>query len=115
MPGDAADGARRRSGALAIAEPVDLGYAELIPDRDRPDGWTLLVDGVPQSHVDLSNPRYLEFEYMRRLASVVDAAGPAGARLRVLHLGGGALTLPRYVVATRPGSPQRVVERDAAL
>jgi len=33
----------------------------------------------------------------------------------VLHLGGGALTLPRYVAATRPGSAQRVVERDAAL
>jgi spermidine synthase len=33
----------------------------------------------------------------------------------VLHLGGGALTLPRYVAATRPGSVQRVVELDAAL
>ena len=34
---------------------------------------------------------------------------------RSLHLGGGGLTLPRYVAATRPGSLQRVVERDAAL
>jgi spermidine synthase len=57
----------------------------------------------------------LEFEYVRRLASVVDAAAPPGEPLRVLHLGGGALTLPRYVAATRPGSPQWVVERDAAL
>jgi spermidine synthase len=103
----------RRSGG--IVEPVDLGIAELVPDRDRPDGWTLLVDGVPQSHVDLSHPTYLEFEYMRRLAAVIDAAGPAGAPLRVLHLGGGALTLPRYVERTRPRSRQRVVERDAAL
>jgi spermidine synthase len=33
----------------------------------------------------------------------------------VLHLGGGALTLPRYVAATRPGSAQRVVEIDGPL
>src|SRR5439155_4005598 len=87
----------------------------LIPDADRPGGWTLFVDGVPQSYVDTTDPTHLEFEYMRRLASVADAAGPPGAPLRVLHLGGGALTLPRYVAATRPGSRQRVVEHDGAL
>jgi spermidine synthase len=104
-----------RRGPVSIVEPVDLGTAALVPDRDRPGGWTLLVDGVAQSHVDLDDPTYLEFEYMRRLASVIDAAAPAGAPLRVLHLGGGALTLPRYLEATRPKSRQRVVERDAAL
>jgi spermidine synthase len=52
---------------------------------------------------------------MRRLADVVDAAGPPGRPIDILHLGGGALTLPRYVAATRPGSAQRVVEKDAAL
>lgn len=98
-----------------IIEDVLSGTAELVPDNARPDGWTLLVDGVPQSYVDLDDPRYLEFEYMRRLAAAVDAAAPAGAPLRVLHLGGGALTMPRYIAATRPGSGQLVVERDAAL
>jgi spermidine synthase len=104
-----------RRGPASIIEPVDLGTAALVPDRDRPGGWTLLVDGVPQSHVDLGDPTYLEFEYMRRLASVIDVAAPTGSPLRVLHLGGGALTLPRYLEATRPKSRQRVVERDAAL
>ncbi len=33
----------------------------------------------------------------------------------MLHLGGGAWTLARYVAATRPGSAQRVVEIDGAL
>ncbi len=33
----------------------------------------------------------------------------------MLHLGGGALTLPRYVAATRPGSRQDVVEADRGL
>jgi spermidine synthase len=106
--------ARAREPAGTSAR-VDLGTATLVPDRHRPAGWTLLVDGVPQSHVDLDDPTYLEFEYVRRLAWVIDAAAPPGVPLRVLHLGGGALTLPRYLAATRPGSAQRVLERDAAL
>jgi spermidine synthase len=70
---------------------------------------------VPQSYVDLDDPIHLEFEYVRRLAAVADTAAPPGVPLKVLHLGGGALTLPRYLAATRPGSAQRVFERDAAL
>jgi spermidine synthase len=35
--------------------------------------------------------------------------------VHAVHLGGGALTLARYVAATRPRSTQQVVERDAAL
>jgi spermidine synthase len=97
------------------AEAVDSGLAELVPDPDRVTGWTLLLDGAPQSHVDLADPTYLEFEYVRRMAAAIDLLAPAGKPLRVLHLGGGALTLPRYVAATRPGSPQRVVEIDGAL
>jgi spermidine synthase len=49
------------------------------------------------------------------MAAAIDLIAPARAPLRVLHLGGGALTLPRYVAATRPGSPQRVVEIDGPL
>jgi spermidine synthase len=75
----------------------------------------LLVDGVPQSHVDLDDPGYLDFEYVRRLGHVIDTAAPAAQPLRVLHLGAGALTLARYVTATRPGSTQVAVEVDAAL
>jgi len=75
----------------------------------------LLIDGIPQSHVDLEDPGYLDFEYVRRIGHVIDEAAPAGQPLRVLHLGAGALTLARYVAATRPGSPQLAVEVDAAL
>jgi spermidine synthase len=41
---------------------------------------------------------------------VVDLAAAPGAPIRVVHLGAGALTLARYVGATRPGSRQRAVE-----
>jgi spermidine synthase len=92
--------------------PGAEGPVELLADADRPGSWMLLVDGIPQSHVDLEDPRHLELEYMRRLGHLVDLAGPAGAPLRVLHLGGGGLTLARYVDATRPGSAQLAVESD---
>jgi len=98
-----------------VRHAVDSGVAELTGDPDRPRAWTLLVDGTPQSHVDLDDPLYLEFEYMRRLGHIVDLAAPAGEPLRVLHLGAGGLTLARYVAATRPGSGQLAVEADAAL
>jgi spermidine synthase len=98
-----------------MAAPVAFGVAELRPDPARPRGWTLLVDGVAQSYVDLAEPAHLEFAYVRRLAAVLRLAAPVSVPLRVLHLGGGGLTLPRLVSATRAGSFQKVVERDGEL
>ncbi|MEV5143985.1 fused MFS/spermidine synthase [Streptomyces sp. NPDC052727] len=107
---------RRRSAAVAaVEEPVDGGLAQLVPDPDRARAWTLLIDGAPQSHVDLDDPAYLSFEYQRRLGHVIDLAAPPGKPVHAVHLGGGALTLARYVAATRPRSTQQVVERDASL
>ncbi|KOV84255.1 spermine synthase [Streptomyces sp. NRRL WC-3618] len=106
---------RGQSAADAVVETVDGGLAELVPDRDRARAWTLLIDGAPQSHVDLDDPAYLSFEYQRRLGHVIDLVAPPGKPVQVVHLGGGALTLARYVAATRPRSTQQAVERDAAL
>ncbi|PKV84473.1 spermidine synthase [Streptomyces sp. TLI_146] len=100
---------------IPVSRTVDWGTAKLMPDVDRERAWLLTVNGAPQSYVDLDDPTYIEFEYARRLAHVVDCAGEPGAPLDVLHLGGGALTLPRYLAATRPGSRQDVVEADRGL
>ncbi|MGK5627500.1 spermidine synthase [Streptomyces sp. URMC 123] len=86
-----------------------------MPDVDRRRAWLLTVDGAPQSYVDLDDPVHLEFEYTQRLAHLLDAAFAPGRPLDALHLGGGALTLPRRVAATRPGSRQTVVESDRGL
>ena len=75
---------------------------------------TLVVDGHPQSAVDLADPTRLDFEYVQHLALAVDLLAPAGT-LRVTHVGGAGLTLARWVQHTRPGSPQIVLEPDAVL
>ncbi|MFF3448237.1 spermidine synthase [Streptomyces sp. NPDC002667] len=100
---------------IPVTRAVDHGTAKLMPDVDRERAWLLTVDGAPQSYVDLDEPTHLEFEYTRRLGHVLDTVAEPGRALDVLHLGGGALTLPRYVAATRPGSRQDVVEADKGL
>ncbi|MFC7310663.1 spermidine synthase [Streptomyces monticola] len=100
---------------IPVTRAVDHGVAKLLPDVDRPRAWLLTVDGAPQSYVDLDEPTHLEFEYARRLGHVLDTVAAEGRPLDVLHLGGGALTLPRYLAATRPGSAQDVVEADHGL
>ncbi|MGW2691284.1 spermidine synthase [Streptomyces sp. NPDC001296] len=107
--------ARRGQAAEAVVEAVDGGLAQLVPDRDRARAWTLLIDGAPQSHVDLEDPAHLAFEYQRRLGHVIDLVAPPGRPVQAVHLGGGAFTLARYTAATRPRSTQQVVECDAAL
>jgi hypothetical protein len=88
--------------------------AELRDDPLRPGAFELTIDGSPQSNV-AADPRELAYDYVRRMASAIDAFAPDGAPVRVLHLGAGALTLPRYVAATRPGSHGTVVEIEAGL
>ena len=89
--------------------------ATLEPDRWSPGAVTLVVDGTPQSHVDLDDPSRLFFEYVQRIGHVIDEWGEPGQPMTAVHLGAGGLTLPRYIHATRPGSRQQVIELDEQL
>lgn len=103
---------------MHLPEAVTLSsglLAEIEEDRWVPGAIQLVVDGTPQSHVNLRDPSELFFEYIRRIGHVIDLFRAAGAPISALHLGGGAFTLPRYVEATRPGSRQQVVELESAL
>ncbi|MDQ6938013.1 MAG: fused MFS/spermidine synthase [Actinomycetota bacterium] len=91
----------------------DPDRVEILLDADRPGGRVLLLDRVRQSYVDLDEPSYLDFEYMRWAARIFDAL-PAGP-LAVTHVGGGAGTLVRYLSAVRPGSTHIVCEPDVEL
>ncbi|NYI78180.1 spermidine synthase [Nocardioides panzhihuensis] len=72
------------------------------------DVYVLELDDMQQSAVDLGDPTRLVFDYMRRVGDVIDRLPPGP--VRVLHVGGAAMTLPRYVHATRPRSSQIVLE-----
>ena len=103
-------------------EPDDAPTARLSDGsiaRVAPSGFVsgseLVVDGTPQSHVDLDDPTHLHFEYVARMGAVIDRLRMPGQPLTAVHLGAGALTLPRYVEATRPGSRQQVIELEPAL
>ncbi|AXE53867.1 spermidine synthase [Aurantimicrobium sp. MWH-Uga1] len=89
--------------------------ATIEPDPYQDGAFILDIDGTPQSHVFIDDPSELFFEYIRRIGHVLDQVGKPGQPITAVHLGGGALTLPRYVEATRPGSRQQVIELEQDL
>ncbi|HET9656923.1 MAG TPA: fused MFS/spermidine synthase [Kineosporiaceae bacterium] len=108
-------GRRQQTEPVAGLRQVETGTVALVPDNDGRRGWTMLVNGVPSSHVDLDDPLRLDFEYVRWIADVLDLVDPPGGPLRVAHLGGAGCSLPRYVAATRPQSRQIVFEIDPGV
>jgi spermidine synthase len=89
--------------------------ASIEPDPYQDGAFILEVDGTPQSHVFVDDPGELFFEYIRRIGHVLDVYGEPGTPITAVHLGGGALTLPRYIEATRHGSRQQVIELEQDL
>ena len=103
---------------MRLPEPIALSsglIAQVEEDRWVPGALVLTIDGTPQSHVNLRDPSEVFFEYIRRIAHVLDLFREGAAPISALHLGGGAFTLPRYIEATRPGSRQQVIELESAL
>ena len=107
--------ARRRDELTATETSNPVQQPRVVPDPDRPGSWIVRIGSTDQSHVDLARPTLLEFDYMQRMAEAIDAYGEPGERIRVVHIGGAGMSLARYVAATRPTSPQIVLEPDAAL
>jgi hypothetical protein len=87
----------------------------VVQDDDDPQGWTVVVGGVPSSYVHLGDPTRLEFEYVRWAGDVIDVMASDGEPVRTVHVGGAGCTLARYVPAPRPGSRQVVLENDPAV
>ena len=110
--------------AAAIGSPCDSEttyYCVTIEaDADRASGRVLVLDDLRHSYVDLDDPTYLDFWYTRRFADVVDGLAVVEGLapddgLDVIHIGGGALTVPTWVQTTHPGSDQLVFEIDGEL
>lgn len=96
---------------------IDTGDCELVADPDNSNGWLLKINGVMSSHIDVAEPLFLDFEYMRWIAALVESKWPPESKpkLRALHLGGGACSLARYFHAAYPDARQVVVELDGKL
>lgn len=73
------------------------------------------MNGTDHSFIDPYDPEYLEFDYVQRIASVIDTVFPPGERISAVHVGGAGMTIPRYISYTRPTSAQIVMEPDAGL
>lgn len=101
--------------AQPVRRQVRFGTAELVPERGRPGRWAVLVDGVLQSYVDLTDPIHQEMPFTAWIAAVIDHWLPRPRPLSVVHVGGGGFTVARYLAAARPGSAQTVFELDDLL
>ena len=95
--------ARRWAPVVAATEKFTV-----LRDPVRPSGRLLRQAGMDASYVDLADQAHLEFDYLRWLRAVVEAAG---AR-HLVHVGGAACALARALAAARPGDLQEVVELD---
>ncbi|HEY1157817.1 MAG TPA: fused MFS/spermidine synthase, partial [Arthrobacter sp.] len=117
-PKDAARGAAPNQPVEGVYY-IDTGDCELIADQDNSTGWLLKINGVMSSHIDLADPLFLDFEYMRWMAALVESRWPPSNasphKLRGLHLGGGACSMARYFAAAYPDARQVVVELDGKL
>ena len=107
-------------GAIVVAPggcDVETTYhcALVVTDPDRASGRVLMLDGAPHSYVDLDDPTHLQFDYAKVVVSAIDTAYPEGLPLRVYHIGGGGLTLPRYLEQVRPGTSSLVSEIDPGV
>ncbi len=88
--------------------------AKVTVDPARETGRVLWLDTLRHSYVDLEDPTYLGFRYARLMGDVIETALPPGP-IDALFIGGGGLTLPRYIAAVRPGSTSLVLELDPTI
>ncbi len=90
----------------------------VVPDDNIPGAFAVRFGGTSQSWVDPARPEFLAYEYVQHVAMVLDhtvLTTPASERLRIVHVGGAAMSLPRWVAWRRPETAQIVLEPDADL
>ena len=75
----------------------------------------LRLDTLAHGQADLDDPGRLAYAYLQAMAAAVDGVHDAGTAVKGLYLGAGAMSLPRYEEATRPGSTADVLEIDPGV
>ncbi len=75
----------------------------------------LSLDHLIHSYTDPDDPTYLKYDYIKVFAEIVKYFSRENPAPRLLHLGGGGYTFPRYLEVIYPGSVNEVVEIDPAV
>ncbi|MDD4859518.1 MAG: fused MFS/spermidine synthase [Dehalococcoidales bacterium] len=81
-------------------------------DFGNPDARVLSLDRITHSYVVPDDPLYLDFDYVKILSEIVSYTSRDNPAPRVLHLGGGGYSFPRYLDAVYPQSTNDVIEID---
>ena len=76
---------------------------------------SLALDHLVHSYTDLSDPLYLEYEYIRIYEEMVRWQSSKRKSFKVLFLGGGGYTFPRFIEAKYPNAEIEVVEIDPQI
>jgi len=84
----------------------------VIDNQEEPGMKTLVLDHLVHSFVNLDNPLDLRYDYEKIFSQIVKYASRNNDSPRLLHLGGGGYSFPRYMQTVYPGSYNRVVEID---
>jgi spermidine synthase len=90
-------------------------YTLKLKKKERNDGKpleALVLDHLIHSYTDLENPFYIEYEYIQIYEEIVRWQKAKREPFRVLFLGGGGYTFPRFIEATYPEAEVDVVEID---
>ncbi|MCB4207308.1 spermidine synthase [Arthrobacter sp. UM1] len=90
-------------------------HARIEEDTVVPGAHVLLIGEHEQSHVNTADPDSVFYAYLDRMRNGIEAFFPAGAPLRVAHVGAGALTLARALESRRPGGEHTAVDLEPRL
>lgn len=75
----------------------------------------LSLDRLIHGYVLPDDPTYLVYDYIKILTEFTGYLSQENPALKVLHLGGGGYSLPRYIDTVYPASSNEVVEIDPAV
>jgi spermidine synthase len=90
-------------------------YTLKLKKKERTDGGpleALVLDHLIHSYTDLTDPSYIEYEYIRIYEEIVRWQANKRSPFRALFLGGGGYTFPRFIEASYPKAGVDVVEID---
>jgi len=103
------------NGALASGYLRESNYYSIRVDNTIEEGHlvkTLRLDALLHSYISLEDPTFLAASHQKRFADIAACVAQRNPSLRVLFIGGGGYTMPKYLEVTYPQSTLEVIEID---